>query len=77
MNIQTIETIDTSQILQVFNQSFADYLIPMKFTEEQLEFKMRSDKTDKSISVMVKMEKKPVAFILHGKQNDRRKISRL
>lgn len=57
MNIQTIETIDTSQILQVFNQSFADYLIPMKLTEEQLEFKMRSDKTDKSISVMVKMEK--------------------
>ncbi|MCT3924169.1 GNAT family N-acetyltransferase [Elizabethkingia anophelis] len=68
MNIQTIETIDTSQILQVFNQSFADYLIPMKLTEEQLEFKMRSDKTDKSMSVMVKDGEKPVAFILHGKQ---------
>jgi hypothetical protein len=53
MKIQTLEKIDTSQILQVFNESFADYLVPMKLTEEQLEFKMRSDKTDKSLSVMV------------------------
>ena len=68
MEIQTIETIDTSQILQVFNNSFADYIVPMKLTEEQLEFKMRSDKTDKSMSVMVKDGEKPVAFILHGKQ---------
>ncbi|KUY17408.1 GNAT family acetyltransferase [Elizabethkingia miricola] len=68
MKIQTLEKIDTSQILQVFNESFADYLVPMKLTEEQLEFKMRSDKTDKSLSVMVQDGEKPVAFILHGKQ---------
>lgn len=42
-NIQTLETIDTSQILQVFNESFADYIVPMKLTEEQLEFKMKSE----------------------------------
>ncbi len=68
MKIQTLEKIDTSQILQVFNESFADYLVPMKLTEEQLEFKMRSDKTDKRLSVMVQDGEKPVAFILHGKQ---------
>nr|WP_305049549.1 hypothetical protein [Elizabethkingia bruuniana] len=62
MKIQTIETIDTSQILQVFNDSFADYIVPMKLTEEQLEFKMRSDKTDKSMSVMVKDGEKTCCF---------------
>ncbi|WP_407481840.1 GNAT family N-acetyltransferase [Elizabethkingia meningoseptica] len=67
-NIQTLETIDTSQILQVFNESFADYIVPMKLTEEQLEFKMKSDKTDKGLSIMVKEGDKPIAFILHGKQ---------
>ena len=39
MKIQTLEKINTSQILQVFNESFADYLVPIKLTEEQLSLK--------------------------------------
>jgi len=36
MEIKTLEDIDKKDILNVFNESFSDYFIPFKLSEEQL-----------------------------------------
>ncbi|GGG08154.1 hypothetical protein GCM10011344_05900 [Dokdonia pacifica] len=66
MEIKTLEGISKKEILNVFNDSFADYFIPFKLTEEQLASKMLADKTDLSVSVGVFENEKLIAFILHG-----------
>ena len=66
MEIKTLEDIDKKDILNVFNESFSDYFIPFKLSEEQLSSKMLADKTDLNLSVGVFENEKLIAFILHG-----------
>jgi len=66
MEIRSLKEIDRKDILKVFNESFSDYFIPFKLTEEQLISKMKADKTDEELSVGVFENQKLIAFILHG-----------
>ncbi|SEL49306.1 Ribosomal protein S18 acetylase RimI [Aquimarina amphilecti] len=66
MEIKTLEGINKKDILNVFNESFSDYFIPFRLTEEQLISKMLADKTDLSMSVGVFENENLIAFILHG-----------
>ncbi len=66
MEIKTLEGIDLKEILKIFNDSFSDYFVPFKLTEEQLTSKMLVDKTDLSLSIGVFENGKLIAFILHG-----------
>ena len=66
MVIKSLEGINNTDILNVFNKSFSDYFVPFKLTEDQLLSKMISDKTDLELSVGVFENQKLIAFILHG-----------
>jgi len=66
MEIKTLTGTPKKEILNVFNDSFSDYFIPFKLTEEQLISKMLVDKTDLGLSVGVFEKGKLIAFILHG-----------
>lgn len=66
MKIKNLENINSKDILNVFNDSFADYFVPFKLTENELLSKMTSDKTSLELSVGVFERKKLIAFILHG-----------
>ena len=66
MEIKTLRGTDNKEILTAFNDSFSDYFIPFKLTEEQLALKMLADKTDLNLSVGVFENGKLIAFILHG-----------
>jgi len=66
MEIKTLGGISKKDILNVFNESFSDYFIPFKLSEEQLTSKMLADKTDLNLSVGVFENTKLIAFILHG-----------
>ncbi len=66
MEIKTLGGIDKKDILNVFNESFSDYLISFQLSEEQLTSKMLADKTDLNLSVGVFENKRLIAFILHG-----------
>lgn len=66
MIINTLDTISTTAILNVFNQSFSDYLIPFHLELEQLEIKLKSENINLSYSVGAFVNDKLVGFILHG-----------
>lgn len=66
MQLKTLEGVRIIKILEVFNASFADYFIPFKLTLEQLEQKIKADKTRLDLSVGVFKDEQLVAFILHG-----------
>lgn len=64
--ICTLENIKKEALLEVFNHSFSDYLIPLSITEEQLEKKIDAESIDLELSVGAFNEDKIVGFILHG-----------
>ncbi|UOY07641.1 GNAT family N-acetyltransferase [Muricauda sp. SCSIO 64092] len=66
MEIKTLSGTDNKEILKAFNDSFSDYFIPFKLTEEQLASKMLADKTDLGLSVGAFENGKLIAFVLHG-----------
>lgn len=66
MEVKTLKGIDKKGILKVFNESFSDYFIPFKLTEEQLTSKMVADKINLELSVGSFENGKLNAFILHG-----------
>ena len=76
MEIKTLQGTDLSEILSAFNEAFFDYFVPLQLTKEQLLAKMKTDKTDLSLSVGAFDEHKLVGFILHGYDtiNNRRLI---
>lgn len=75
MRIQTLENIPAEKLLNVFNLSFSDYLVPFNLTKEQLEDKIKSDSIQLEFSVGAFENNQLVAFILHGCDTiDNRKI---
>ena len=66
IEFKTLEEISDSVILETFNLSFSDYIIPFHLTQEQLSEKMKSENTDLSYSVGAFVDGNLVGFILHG-----------
>lgn len=64
--LQTLENITTEKILEVFNLSFSDYVVPFCLTKDQLEDKIKSDSIKLEFSVGAFENDQLVAFILHG-----------
>lgn len=68
MEIKKLNNIDPEILLNTFNYSFSDYLVPFHLSIEQLKFKIISDKIDFNLSVGVFEQNQLCGFILHGKQ---------
>ena len=64
--IQTLENIPIEKLLEVFNLSFSDYIVPFYLTKEQLEDKIKSDSITLEFSVGAFQDDQLIAFILHG-----------
>ncbi|MFQ6601919.1 GNAT family N-acetyltransferase [Flavobacterium sp. C3NV] len=63
---QTLENIAIEELLEVFNLSFSDYIVPFYLTKEQLEDKIKSDSITLEFSVGAFQDNQLIAFILHG-----------
>jgi ribosomal protein S18 acetylase RimI-like enzyme len=64
--IQTLEQVSIEAILQAFNLSFSDYVIPFFLTKEQLEDKIKGDGVRLEFSVGAFEGNQLIAFVLHG-----------
>ena len=64
--LKTLEYITTEKLLEVFNLSFSDYVVPFCLTKEQLEDKIKSDSIKLEFSVGAFEDDQLIAFILHG-----------
>ncbi|WP_121966585.1 GNAT family N-acetyltransferase [Myroides sp. N17-2] len=65
-----LKNVNLEELLQVFNKSFSDYVVPMKLSMEQLRDKIKAEGIDLTISVGAFCNKELVGFILHAKNND-------
>jgi len=66
MEIATLENIETDSIVEVLNQSFSDYIVPLQLNSAQLEFKIFSENVKLNLSVGVFSSGKLIGFMLHG-----------
>ena len=66
MTFKTLENISTDELLEVFNDSFSDYLVPFKLTKEQLESKLNSENIKPDLSTGAFENNRCIGFILHG-----------
>ena len=64
--LKTLENIPTEKLLEVFNLSFSDYVVPFCLTKEQLEDKIKSDSIKLEFSVGAFEDNQLIAFVLHG-----------
>jgi ribosomal protein S18 acetylase RimI-like enzyme len=64
--LRTLENTSAEKILEVFNLSFSDYLIPLCLTKEQFEDKLKSESIRLEFSVGAFEGDELVALILHG-----------
>ena len=53
-------------ILEVFNEAFSDYLVPLQLTAKQFENKIFTESIDFNFSIGVFENSKLIGFILHG-----------
>lgn len=66
ITLQTLENLPIEKLLEVFNLSFSDYLVPLRLTQEQLEDKIKNDSIKLEFSVGAFEDNQLVAFIVHG-----------
>ena len=66
MEIRSLIGITSGEILETFNRAFSDYFVPLQLSLDQLESKMKADKTNLDLSVGAFAQGKLVAFMLHG-----------
>ncbi|RAJ22387.1 GNAT family N-acetyltransferase [Pedobacter cryoconitis] len=66
MEITTLENISIDSIVEVLNQSFSDYIVPLQLNSEQLEFKIFAENVKLNLSVGVFSSGKLIGFMLHG-----------
>ena len=64
--LKTLENISTEKLLEVFNSSFSDYVVPFCLTQAQLEDKIKSDSIKLEFSVGAFEDDQLIAFVLHG-----------
>lgn len=65
IEFKSLKGISTSQILETFNESFSDYLVPMKLNLEQLETKLYTENINWDFSIGVFFNQDLVGLILH------------
>jgi len=61
-----LNQVKIEDIVQVLNESFADYIIPMQLTVEQLENKIAVENIQLALSVGIEDQGKLVGFMLHA-----------
>ncbi|MCP1996428.1 GNAT family N-acetyltransferase [Flavobacterium sp. HSC-61S13] len=66
MEIITLENTDLQSIVSIINESFADYIIPLQLTAEQLEQKIAAENIQLNLSIGVVSAGKLVGFMLHA-----------
>lgn len=66
ITIETLQNTKTDQLLEVFNLSFSDYVVPFVLTKVQLEDKIKSDSVNLELSVGAFQNNQLIAFMLHG-----------
>lgn len=66
MKVQTLETFSIQDITNVFNQAFADYIIPIQLTQMNLLDKIKSENIFLDYSIGISVNDQLVAFILTG-----------
>lgn len=66
MKVIDLSQVDKQEIVQVLNESFADYVIPLQLTVEQLEMKIAAENIQLHLSVGVVDQEKLVGFMLHA-----------
>ena len=66
ITFQTLEETPVDKILEVFNSSFSDYVVPFSLTKEKLEEKIKGESIRPEYSVGAFEENQLIAFILHG-----------
>ncbi len=66
MDLRSLENISVSTLSKALNEAFAEYYLPLQFSELELSQKMKIDRNDASLSVGVFDQGELVAFILHG-----------
>ncbi len=64
--IKTLEHTTPEKIVEVFNESFSDYIVPLKLSPEQLHNKMQNDGIQLRFSAGAFEGEKLIGFILHG-----------
>ena len=68
MEFKTLANIDVEELLEVFNLSFSDYVVPFHLTKEMLTSKIAAEKLDLTISVGAFEDGKLVSFILQSEK---------
>lgn len=66
IHILPLNTTSLDKILSVYNQSFADYIIPVSLTEEHLKMKLTSESVDLDLSVGAFDGDQLIGFIFYG-----------
>lgn len=66
ITFQTLENTSIEEILNVFNESFSDYIVPLRLTAANLEEKIQNDRIQLELSVGAFEKEKLIGFILHG-----------
>lgn len=66
MEIITLENSRIDSIVDIFNQSFSDYLVRLQLNLEQLEFKIFAENVKLDLSVGVFLSGKLIGFMLHA-----------
>lgn len=69
MEIITLENKDLISILNVLNEAFADYVIPLVLTAEQFEQKIAAENIQLNLSIGVVSAGKLVGLMLHAMNN--------
>ncbi|MGY0034785.1 GNAT family N-acetyltransferase [Pedobacter sp. NJ-S-72] len=64
--IATLENIEIDRIVEVLNQSFSDYIVPLQLNSKQLAFKISSENVKLDLSIGVFSSGKLIGFMLHG-----------
>lgn len=68
MEFRTLTNVSVDKILEVFNLSFSDYIVPFHLTKEMLTSKIAAEKLDMDISVGGFEDGKLVSFILQSEK---------
>lgn len=68
IDFRTLDDIRIEEILDCFNLSFSDYLIPLQINHDQLLTKFKAENIDRSISIGAFRNDKLVGLVLHGKK---------
>lgn len=68
MEFRTLTNVSVNEILEVFNLSFSDYIVPFHLTKEMLTSKIAAEKLDMDISVGGFEDGKLVSFILQSEK---------